>query len=135
MIQDKKKVSGARETQGPPLALVVVLAVAGGVIIGSAGTYYATRPAVAPAASADPAASGTLPAQTVTIPSQVPPQGQFTPAAQPPGDAPPGKVWSPEHGHWHDAPVALTPPGPATPAATPAAPLSPAPVGAPAEKK
>lgn len=22
----------------------------------------------------------------------------------PPGPAPPGKVWSPEHGHWHDAP-------------------------------
>ena len=21
-----------------------------------------------------------------------------------PGPAPPGKVWSPEHGHWHDAP-------------------------------
>lgn len=20
-----------------------------------------------------------------------------------PGPAPPGKVWSPEHGHWHDA--------------------------------
>ena len=23
---------------------------------------------------------------------------------EPPGPAPPGKVWSPEHGHWHDAP-------------------------------
>ncbi|EMR01031.1 SEC-C metal-binding domain-containing protein [Cesiribacter andamanensis] len=23
---------------------------------------------------------------------------------QAPGEAPPGKVWSPEHGHWHDAP-------------------------------
>lgn len=22
----------------------------------------------------------------------------------PPGSAPPGKVWSAEHGHWHDAP-------------------------------
>jgi hypothetical protein len=21
---------------------------------------------------------------------------------QPQGAAPPGKVWSPEHGHWHD---------------------------------
>lgn len=28
---------------------------------------------------------------------------------QPPGEAPPGKVWSPEHGHWHDkAPTAPT---------------------------
>ena len=25
----------------------------------------------------------------------------FTP--QPPGPVPPGKVWSPEHGHWHEA--------------------------------
>ncbi len=36
----------------------------------------------------------------------------------PPGPAPPGKVWSPEHGHWHDAPATdqtqtgLTPPPP-----------------------
>ena len=22
---------------------------------------------------------------------------------------PPGKVWSPEHGHWHDAPTAINP--------------------------
>ena len=25
------------------------------------------------------------------------------PKPQPPGPAPAGKVWSPEHGHWHDA--------------------------------
>jgi hypothetical protein len=35
--------------------------------------------------------------------------------AQPPGDPPPGKVWSAEHGHWHDSneenPGALPPPG------------------------
>ena len=24
---------------------------------------------------------------------------------QPPGEVPAGKVWSPEHGHWHDAPA------------------------------
>ena len=27
-----------------------------------------------------------------------------TPVPQPPGPAPAGKVWSAEHGHWHDAP-------------------------------
>ncbi|MGJ3233792.1 SEC-C metal-binding domain-containing protein [Marivirga sp.] len=27
---------------------------------------------------------------------------QSGPVAQPPGEAPPGKVWSSEHGHWHD---------------------------------
>lgn len=33
---------------------------------------------------------------------------------KPPGEAPPGKVWSPEHGHWHDAAPAA--PAPVTPA-------------------
>lgn len=41
------------------------------------------------------------------------------PAARPgspqPGPAPAGKVWSQEHGHWHDAPrqipITMTPPG------------------------
>ncbi|SMG30558.1 SEC-C motif-containing protein [Marivirga sericea] len=27
---------------------------------------------------------------------------QSTPIAPPPGEAPPGKVWSSAHGHWHD---------------------------------
>lgn len=30
-------------------------------------------------------------------------QGGYTPAPPPKGEAPPGKVWSYEHGHWHDA--------------------------------
>lgn len=25
-----------------------------------------------------------------------------SPTPPPPGEAPPGKVWSAEHGHWHD---------------------------------
>ena len=35
---------------------------------------------------------------------------------------PPGKVWSPEHGHWHDAPVTSTPQS--TPVSTPFVPQS-----------
>jgi len=31
------------------------------------------------------------------------PTGEFTPGPPPPGPAPAGKVWSYEHGHWHDA--------------------------------
>ncbi|WKK82129.1 SEC-C metal-binding domain-containing protein [Marivirga arenosa] len=27
---------------------------------------------------------------------------QSTPVPPPPGEAPPGKVWSSAHGHWHD---------------------------------
>lgn len=28
----------------------------------------------------------------------------YQPSPPPSGEAPPGKVWSYEHGHWHDAP-------------------------------
>ena len=45
---------------------------------------------------------------TATVPGTTPgatPNARvpFTPKPQPPGPAPAGKVWSPEHGHWHDA--------------------------------
>jgi len=38
-------------------------------------------------------------------------QGSTSNKSKPSGPAPPGKVWSQEHGHWHDAPVSksLTP--------------------------
>jgi nitrate reductase NapE component len=61
-----------------------------------------------------------------------------SPAAQPPGPAPAGKVWSAEHGHWHDAagtqtlPAVVSPqpaaPQPATSTPTPQPP-GPAPAG------
>ena len=38
-----------------------------------------------------------MPATTQTAPA-------YTPGPQPAGTPPPGKVWSVEHGHWHDAP-------------------------------
>ena len=39
---------------------------------------------------------------TQTLPSQ-PQPGQATGGTpQPPGEAPPGQVWSSEHGHWHN---------------------------------
>jgi hypothetical protein len=133
MGHDRKKFSGSREASKKrrPLGLVIALAAAGGVVIGSAGTYFFSKPLAAPKPSAVPAAGGTPQAQTITMP----PQQQFTPAPQPPGEAPPGKVWSVEHGHWHDAPVALTTPAPAPATATPAATTTPAPAAAPAEKK
>ena len=37
-------------------------------------------------------------------PGASPAQPAFTPGPQPPGPVPAGKVWSTEHGHWHDAP-------------------------------
>jgi hypothetical protein len=152
MGHSQKKSSGSREITKKPasLGLVIALATAGGVVIGSAGTYFFFKPLAAPNQSVSPATGATPLAQAIATP----PQPQFTPAPQPPGDVPPGKVWSVEHGHWHDAPVALTTPTPATatpalvaatptpeatpvPAPSPVTPAvtTPAPAAAPVEKK
>ena len=37
------------------------------------------------------------------LPAPAPVGANNPPATQPPGPAPEGKVWSAEHGHWHDA--------------------------------
>ena len=125
MDRGKKKPSGAGQVskQRPALGLVIVLAAAGGAAIGSAGTYFLTRPQPAPVQSAGSAVGGTsptpsLPVSLLSTTAAVTPPQQFTPGPQPPGEAPPGKVWSPEHGHWHDAPAAVTIPAP-TPGTTP----------------
>lgn len=115
MTHGKKKSPGSRvpSKQGPPLGLVIVLAVAGGVVLGSTGTYFLTRPKLALPSSAIAAVGGTSSAPVITM--SPPPSPQYTPAPQPPGEVPAGKVWSVEHGHWHDAPVTQVVPVPAPP--------------------
>ena len=39
------------------------------------------------------------------------PAAATTPKPQPPGPVPAGKVWSAEHGHWHDATAGAQPAG------------------------
>jgi hypothetical protein len=51
-----------------------------------------------------PLSSGTMPTPTSPVQVQSAPAPAFTPGPQPPGPVPAGKVWSTEHGHWHDAP-------------------------------
>lgn len=62
--------------------------------------------------SAPPVVPGV--ARTDSVAQPVLPLG-LAGTSQPPGEAPPGKVWSAEHGHWHDDnpsdPGALQPPG------------------------
>ena len=54
---------------------------------------------------------GTTPGAPTTVGTSITnPLG--TPGPQPAGPVPPGKVWSPEHGHWHNAPT--TDPAPIT---------------------
>ena len=74
--------------------LVIVAVLIGSVIL--AGAMFVSKdsnqqPATA-GAPVDPGAAGS--------PQPVPG------SPQPPGPAPAGKVWSAEHGHWHDAPGA-----------------------------
>src|SRR5688572_6954950 len=91
----------------------------GAVILASAAlAFVAVRAYLSPAPKAQATAPGANPASppvqvtpgalpgdaTSLLPSTAAPG--TTPAAQPPGPAPPGKVWSPEHGHWHDDPAA-----------------------------
>ncbi len=45
------------------------------------------------------------PSNTLQQPTQNQPFQTQAITPQPPGDAPLGKVWSPEHGHWHDAAI------------------------------
>ena len=66
------------------------------------------------ATTANPGAP-VAPGQTQALqipPAQTPRQGAQTLTPQPPGPAPEGKVWVPEHGHRHDAPK-TAPPAPA----------------------
>ena len=58
-----------------------------------------------------PGADGSSPLTMQPMPMTLPAQG--TPGPQPDGPAPAGKVWSADHGHWHDDPAAA-PPGGAT---------------------
>lgn len=84
---------------------------------------------VAPSSSGSPAASSS--------PIQIQPPAPVsagTPAPPPPGPAPAGKVWSTEHGHWHDVPGAAAStttvaPQPVVATTTTPQPPGPAPAG------
>jgi hypothetical protein len=72
--------------------------------------------------------SSNQPAPQITPPASTQSSGAQTSNTQPagipqPGQAPPGKVWSQEHGHWHDIS------NPATPTQTTSEPLGEAPPG------
>jgi hypothetical protein len=80
---------------------VLALAALGGAAIAGA-VVFEMQDEKPPAQPSFPTSPASLPVQS--IPGQsIPGQGAaptYTPA--PPGEAPPGKVWHPEHGHWHD---------------------------------
>lgn len=63
----------------------------------------------APSTSAVPVGAPLPSSAEIGGPAAMPPAGG-APGSQPPGPAPPGKVWSADHGHWHDAPGAQSVP-------------------------
>jgi hypothetical protein len=98
-----KQCCGLKEDQKSRTMVIVGLLVVGVLIVGA---VFVSRDGNQPTATAGaPVDPGAQPAGVPGSP-------------QPPGPAPAGKVWSSEHGHWHDAPAA---PGAAGPAVQPSA--------------
>src|SRR5687767_8834637 len=78
------------------------------VVVGAAAIVAALREDSKPPrslAAVSPVSAATPATQTAAAPAPA-----TAPAAEPPGPAPAGKVWSPEHGHYHDAPNAASNP-------------------------
>lgn len=82
------------ETKSKPGGGVLILAVMGVIGIAAAISALTKEERSTPAVNTV-ALGGQLPTTPLNV--------TWTP--QPPGEAPPGKVWSPEHGHWHNAPT------------------------------
>lgn len=135
--------------RGNSVLLSVLIALAA---IGVVAAWITSRPdappeVTAPAAAPRPVATtnaGSTPAVPVAASpvaaaaSPASPASPGTAGSPPPGQAPPGKVWSAEHRHYHDAPVQLgggtpmpqvTMPRPAATTARVPQPPGPAPAG------
>jgi len=87
--------SSPRAARWSPMWLVLIAAL-GGAAIAGAVVFEMTRPSSKPEVTAP---TGSVP-MTMPVTPSLGNTPAYTPA--PPGEAPPGKVWSPEHGHWHD---------------------------------
>jgi len=85
-------VPSAPPSRGAPLWLIAAAAL-GGATLAGAVVLEMTR--------VEPTAEVPVQRAPVSMPAPMV-QNAATLVPQPPGDAPPGKVWSPEHGHWHD---------------------------------
>ncbi len=97
-----KKCCGA--AQPTPLSRGALLSLAPLALLAGIGIYAAiTGPAAPEPAGAAPSATpAAAPLAAPANADSAPPAGSQQPVPQA-GTAPAGKVWSPEHGHWHDA--------------------------------
>ncbi len=85
----------AQPVRWSPVWLVAIAAL-GGAAIAGAVVFEMTRPSAKPEITAP---TGSVP-MTMPVSPAMGGTPSYTP--QPPGEAPPGKVWHAEHGHWHD---------------------------------
>lgn len=68
------------------------------------GHYHDGPSGAASAPQRGESSSAAVPAESSQTAATAPAPVNNTPGSQPPGPSPAGKVWSSEHGHWHDAP-------------------------------
>ena len=95
----------SRRSQVP--VYVMALALVGGAI---AGIRAVTRAPEAPPPAFVPPQPATRTATRPLAPASAPQPDPVTGLyPHPPGPAPEGRVWSPEHGHWHNLPTLATP--------------------------
>ena len=115
---------------GVGVALLVLILIIGGV----ASTFFFPIGGDSTADQANQSRAN-LGGQPISFPAPSPTSTGGTP--QPPGPPPLGKVWSPEHGHWHNAGGVSAATGEAAPtgATTPAQQFTPQPPGAPPRGK
>ncbi|MBI2213940.1 MAG: SEC-C domain-containing protein [Acidobacteria bacterium] len=92
--------SANRGRLGMIVAVIAVVAAIAIVAKTRAGSDDAPAPVAQSAAAAPAPGNAPAPGTPSTPAAPV-----ATPGAPPPGPAPAGKVWSREHGHWHDKPV------------------------------
>ena len=96
-----KHCCGPKEGKSSRMVIILGVLIVGGLLL--AGAMFVSKDSnqqqAAPSVPADPNAAGS------TQPAPVPGSPQA------PGPAPAGKVWSTEHGHWHDTPGAQAAPG------------------------
>lgn len=108
----KKSKHCCQSAKGSTKAGIAGMIVAALAVIGTAAAIVATRggeESAAPQSASQPAAPAPggatdAPAAAPGTPQAAAPAQAALPRTQPPGPAPAGKVWSPEHGHWHEKP-------------------------------
>jgi hypothetical protein len=119
----KKRVRPTNQRRVVPPVLLFACVAGAAAVIGFT-RYQLGRSATARRPPPDPPPPG-----KVTPPGAPSPKTVGVPQPQPSGPVPAGKVWSPQHGHWHDVPITASGGQVSSRGSRPAKPLTPQPDG------